>query len=277
VEDDDDNRPIPIQGILLDLDGTLLDTETLSDHAMYAALNISKKDIPQLKTLHSNSNNNTDDIDNDYENFRLPWELKRQILGLRSKDWGPIVMKYAQDIWKLPTNQLPSTCDELTQQWEQYLNEYCGTHVQPCSGVYEFIQQISKLSIPMAIATSSQQMAVQQKRQHHEMGIFQYIPIIVCGDHPNVQNGKPAPDIYLEAARQLNIVPQHCLVVEDAKNGILSAKAAGCGCIVAIPDTRYHRTNEIEWFHQHADMVLPDLWHFNGTSIGINVDMTSLK
>ena len=68
---------------------------------------------------------------------------------------------------------------------------------------------------------------------------------------------------------------QHCLVFEDAMNGILSAKAAGCGCVVAIPDSRYN-PQELETFQNHADMVIPDLSHFNGTTIGVNVDMSSL-
>jgi HAD superfamily hydrolase (TIGR01509 family) len=46
----------------------------------------------------------------------------------------------------------------------------------------------------------------------------------LCGDHPNVQNGKPAPDMYIKAARQMNVLPQHCLAFEDVMNAMLSAK-----------------------------------------------------
>lgn len=247
-----------IQGIIFDLDGTLLDTETLSDHAMYTALNISLDIVNKL---------NGDTTDG-----RLPWELKRQILGLRSSDWGPIVIKYATTEWGLSGDSSPSSSEELAAKWEEQLNELCGS-VQACRGAYELVQKLSTLQIPMAIATSSQQSAVEKKRKNHT-GLFQHIPIIVCGDHPRVKNGKPAPDIYLEAARQINVLPQHCLVFEDAMNGILSAKAAGCGCVVAIPDSRY-TPEELELFRKNADIVLPDLWHFNGTTIDVNVDMTS--
>ncbi|MMZ65994.1 2-deoxyglucose-6-phosphate phosphatase [compost metagenome] len=44
-------------------------------------------------------------------------------------------------------------------------------------------------------------------------------------------HGKPAPDVYLEAALQLGVEPQECLVLEDSRNGIVAAKAAGMGCI----------------------------------------------
>jgi beta-phosphoglucomutase-like phosphatase (HAD superfamily) len=45
-----------------------------------------------------------------------------------------------------------------------------------------------------------------------------YWNIIVCGDHPAIKNGKPYPDIYIyiETARQLNLLQQNCLVIEDA-------------------------------------------------------------
>jgi HAD superfamily hydrolase (TIGR01509 family) len=53
-----------------------------------------------------------------------------------------------------------------------------------------------------------------------------------------VPRGKPAPDVYLEAARRLGADPRNCAAVEDSHNGILSAVAAGMR-VVAIPNTRY--------------------------------------
>ena len=53
-----------------------------------------------------------------------------------------------------------------------------------------------------------------------------------------VPRGKPAPDVYLEAARRLGADPRKCAAVEDSHNGILSARAAGMR-VVAIPNTRY--------------------------------------
>ena len=260
------NGDIKIQGIIFDLDGTLLDTETLSDHAMFAALKISPHDIQQCNGKESDG--------------RLPWELKRQILGLRSSDWGPIVMNHAMKEWGMSPDLLPSSTEELAASWEEHLNEYCG-NVQACHGAYELVQKLAELQIPMAIATSSRQSAVEKKRKNHA-NMFLHIPTIVCGDHPNVKEGKPAPDIYIEAARQMNVLPQHCLVFEDAMNGILSAKAAGCGCVVAVPDSRYRKSefdskfkkDELEQFHNAADIVLQDLWNFDGTTIGVDVDMT---
>lgn len=94
---------------------------------------------------------------------------------------------------------------------------------------------------------------------------------IVAGDHPAVKNGKPAPDIYLEAARQLNVDPKECLVFEDALSGVRSGKAAGCQ-VVAIPDSRFSE-EETAYFFNEADLVVPDLSHFKGDQFGIDVDM----
>lgn len=50
--------------------------------------------------------------------------------------------------------------------------------------------------------------------------MFQHIKVIVAGDDPAVKKGKPAADIYLEAARQLGVDPKECLVFEDALSGV---------------------------------------------------------
>ena len=53
-----------------------------------------------------------------------------------------------------------------------------------------------------------------------------------------VPRGKPAPDVYLEAARRLGVAPESCAAIEDSHNGIRSAKAAGMRCI-AIPNSHF--------------------------------------
>ena len=49
----------------------------------------------------------------------------------------------------------------------------------------------------------------------------------VCGDHPHLKHGKPAPDIFLLCARELGVSPAECMVFEDSRNGIEGARAAG--------------------------------------------------
>ena len=58
-----------------------------------------------------------------------------------------------------------------------------------------------------------------------------------------VARGKPAPDVYLEAARRLRVSPESCAAIEDSENGIRSAKAAGMR-VLAIPNPQYPPEDE---------------------------------
>ena len=230
---------ITIKAILFDLDGTLLDTERLSDKALLLAFG---------NSLPPNILSDTKGV--------LPWELKKQILGLRGAEWGPIAIEYAKKNWGVTSPPSPS---ELWENWEKNLNDMCE-EVQSCSGACQLVKSFANLDLPMAIATSSRYDGVQKKRKRHE-DMFQFIKTIVAGDDPNVLNGKPSPDIYLEAARRLNVHPKECLVFEDALSGVRSGKAAGC-FVVGIPDSRF-TIEEKQSFLQEADAVLDDLNNFN--------------
>lgn len=74
-----------IKAALFDLDGTLLDTEALSDKAILQALGDS---LPE-----NIKRERREDGD------RIPWEIKKQTLGLRGEDWVPLVISYAQEHW----------------------------------------------------------------------------------------------------------------------------------------------------------------------------------
>jgi hypothetical protein len=89
-----DNMPKIIKAILFDMDGTLLDTEALSDKAILLAFG---------STLPSAILENPPMSD-----YRLPWELKKKILGLRGKDWIPIVKSYAVQHWQVSEASLPT-------------------------------------------------------------------------------------------------------------------------------------------------------------------------
>lgn len=95
---------------------------------------------------------------------------------------------------------------------------------------------------------------------------------IVSGDDPCVENGKPAPDIYLEAAKRLGIHPSECLVFEDALTGTEAGKSAGCH-VVAVPDSRMERGP----FLDVADEIIDDMWQFSGRLWGIPLEMKELR
>jgi beta-phosphoglucomutase-like phosphatase (HAD superfamily) len=75
----------------------------------------------------------------------------------------------------------------------------------------------------MAVATSSEMAFVETSLTR--AGLAGRFSVIVTGSE--VPNGKPAPDIYLEAARRLAVAPDHCIAFEDSEPGIRAAAAAG--------------------------------------------------
>jgi HAD superfamily hydrolase (TIGR01509 family) len=247
----------PVKAVIFDLDGTLVDTETLSDKAVIYAF----EHVLSDETLHT------------LRTKGLPWALKRQLLGLRGSEWAPLAIQYAIDHWRLaPENA--TTVMEVWNRWEQHLNALCST-VQACPGAVALVQSLQDACLPMAIATSSRAAAVEQKRKNHQDTIFSKIKVIVAGDDPAVVNGKPAPDIYLEAARQLGVDPSKCLVFEDALSGAQSGKAAGCQ-VVVVPDARYTAEEKVV-FASVADIVLDSLLDFDGAMFGLDVKMESSK
>jgi HAD superfamily hydrolase (TIGR01509 family) len=78
-----------------------------------------------------------------------------------------------------------------------------------------------------------------------------------------VARGKPAPDVYLEAAARLGVPPERCAAVEDSANGLRSAAAAGMW-VVAVPNRRYPPPGELV---QAADLVLTDLRELSPAAI----------
>lgn len=159
------------------------------------------------------------------------WELNKQLLGLRGPDWSALLIN-TLDISHLITPE------DMVSRWEQTLNTLCS-HVKLMPGAMELIDKLDRLNVPMAIATSSREAAVNVKRLKHEP-LFQKMKYVICGDNPEVREGKPAPDIYLLAARMLGVEPEHCLVFEDALAGVQAGKRAGMH-VVACPDSRLER------------------------------------
>ncbi|MGN0242786.1 MAG: HAD-IA family hydrolase [Lachnospiraceae bacterium] len=107
--------------------------------------------------------------------------------------------------------------------------EQNGLETKP--GGKEILSYLRKKGYKLAIAT-----ATDEKRAHaylKETGLYSYFDDIVCATM--VEHGKPQPDVYLEACRQIGEAPEHCVAVEDSPNGILAAYRAGCKPIM-VPD-----------------------------------------
>ena len=98
-------------------------------------------------------------------------------------------------------------------------------------GAEELLKFLKANGIKIALATGTSRPSV----MHHLKAVDaeKYFDAVICGG--DVQNGKPAPDIFLLAAEKLGADPRDCIVLEDSANGINAAVAAGMRCI-GIPD-----------------------------------------
>ena len=99
--------------------------------------------------------------------------------------------------------------------------------LQPIPGVIPFIARLHEAGVPLAIASSSPLTDIHKAVK--ALDIEKYFSYFVSGE--SVAHSKPAPDIFLDAAENLNAKPENCVVIEDSKNGVASAQAAGCKCI----------------------------------------------
>jgi HAD superfamily hydrolase (TIGR01509 family) len=98
------------------------------------------------------------------------------------------------------------------------------------------VQAVDRLSChwPLAVASSSNRPLIDLVLE--VAGLARRFAVTISSEE--VPRGKPAPDVYLEAARRLHADPAHCVAIEDSQNGFLSANAAGMR-VVAIPNKRY--------------------------------------
>ena len=100
-------------------------------------------------------------------------------------------------------------------------------------GLLEVLERLRKYGLTMAVATSSRRAIAEEYLIN--ANVLKYFDVTVCGDE--VDQGKPHPEIFLKAASALNCLPEHCLMLEDSQNGLLSAIRAG-GQPILIEDIK---------------------------------------
>lgn len=111
--------------------------------------------------------------------------------------------------------------------YEIYLDILPGM-IKPFPGVLDLIARLQGLGVGLAVASSADRIKIEASLPAIGLSLSAF-HVIVNGE--DVVNKKPAPDIYLAAARRLGVKPASCCVVEDAINGIVAAKAAGMRCV----------------------------------------------
>ncbi len=108
--------------------------------------------------------------------------------------------------------------------------------IPPMPGAQDLIKLLKKNGIPIGVASSAEPQYIELVLTGLQLKpLFNAITASV-----EVLHGKPAPDIFLKAAKKLGMEPANCIVIEDARSGTLAAKAAGMKCI----GLRYPQNNQ---------------------------------
>jgi pseudouridine-5'-monophosphatase len=191
-----------IHHVIFDLDGLLLNTESLHEQVH--------------KTLAARYDKTFDRT------------IKSKIAGRPTLDSAKILVE---------TLQLPLSPEAYLEQRNAILYPlYAQTQMLP--GAVKLTKHLHQHHIPMAIATSSSRPHFAMKTAAYRDWLNQF-RVIVLGDDSEIRQGKPAPDIFLLAAERLEAQPSTCLVFEDSLAGVQAAIAAGMS-VVAIPDQIDH-------------------------------------
>ncbi|SDI48641.1 HAD family hydrolase [Alteribacillus bidgolensis] len=193
-----------MKAVIFDFDGLIMDTET-----------------PQYEVLQ--------EIFYEY-NSNLPLSVWQKEIGT-STDFCPFRYLESKTKKKFDKENLQKALDRRFQQ------RLAKEAARP--GVKNYLNEAKRLGLHIGLASSSNYQWVSTHLKN--LGLFPFFKCIKTSD--DVENVKPDPSLYLEAAKCLQVDPKECIVFEDSANGALAAKKAGMSCVI-IPNKV---TNELEF------------------------------
>ena len=185
-----------IKAVIFDMDGVLLDSESVCDRCFEQAA-----------------------IEQNIEDRKPIIEDAR---GMGKPSFMDFIAKTYGD--KIDTELLWNRASELFH----IVEDKEGLSLLPF--VKEILEYL-KPNYKIALASSTRRSSVE--RQMKATGIWDFFDVTVCGD--DVQNTKPSPEIYQKAIKDLNLLPENCLAIEDSFNGIKSGTSAGLK-VIMVPD-----------------------------------------
>jgi len=204
-----------IDGVVFDLDGLLLDSEQVWDAA--------REELAEER------------------GGRWHPGAQRDMMGMSSPEWS----RYMHDVIGVPDPP-----DEINAEVVRRVEEHYRKHLPVIPGAQAAVERLAE-RWPLALASSSNRELIDLALDL--MGIADRFQATVSSEE--VGRGKPAPDVYVEAARRLGVDPTHAAAIEDSHNGIRAAKAAGMR-VVAIPNRHFPPDDDALAL---ADLVLNEL------------------
>lgn len=187
-----------IKGVIFDLDGTLIDSMWVWDQI----------DIEYLSE----------------KNLEVPKNLNDEIGHLSFNQ----VAVYFKERFKLK-----DSLDEIKQRWNDMAYYHYSTDIKLKEGVVEFLKFLKESNIKIGLATSNSHDLLEVVLKNNN--IYDYFDAITITDEVSV--GKHEPDVYLLAAKKLNLSPSECLVFEDIVQAIKGAKKAEMK-VIGVADSR---------------------------------------
>jgi len=151
-------------------------------------------------------------------------EIQRAMMGMSSTEWS----RYMHEVAGVPDDPETINAEVVRRMLAAYRE-----HLPLLPGAVEAVQRLAA-RFPLGLASSSNRELIDAVLE--VAGLAQYFAAAVSSEE--VAHGKPAPDVYLEAARGLGVAPKRCTAIEDSHGGIRSAKSAGMR-VVAIPNPSY--------------------------------------
>ena len=204
-----------VDAVVFDLDGLLLDSEQLWDEA--------REELARER------------------GGRWHPEAQRDMMGMSSPEWS----RYMHD--RIGLRESPEEINRLVV--ERMLALY-DADLPLLPGAVEAVERLGE-RWPLGLASSSNRPLID--RVLELSGLARWFRVTVSSEE--VASGKPAPDVYLEAARRLDVAPARAAAVEDSHNGIRAARAAGMA-VIAIPNPHFPPGEEAL---AEADLVLDSL------------------